>query len=139
AWRIRNNSTWKNTKSDTNQWENIALYAERGLYSLKSRLTLGERYTSGDVFDSVPFRGVMLATDDKMSPSSQYQYSPVVRGVARTQARVEVKQNGYTIYDGVVAPGPFELNDLSVSGASGDITVTVWETDGAPQEFVIPY
>ncbi|MEQ5149854.1 fimbria/pilus outer membrane usher protein [Providencia stuartii] len=139
AWRIRNNSTWKNTKSDTNQWENIALYAERGLYSLKSRLTLGERYTSGDVFDSVPFRGVMLATDDKMSPSSQYQYSPVVRGVARTQARVEVKQNGYTIYDGVVAPGLFELNDLSVSGASGDITVTVWETDGAPQEFVIPY
>ncbi|MDI54996.1 fimbrial biogenesis outer membrane usher protein, partial [Salmonella enterica] len=64
---------------------------------------------------------------------------PVVRGIARTQARVEVKQNGYTIYNTTVAPGPFALRDLSVTDGSGDLHVTVWEADGSTQMFVVPY
>ncbi|MFP1592115.1 fimbria/pilus outer membrane usher protein [Escherichia coli] len=34
--------------------------------SLRSRLTLGEDYTPSDIFDSVPFRGVMLGSDESM-------------------------------------------------------------------------
>lgn len=44
-----------------------------------------------------------------MVPYSERQFAPVVRGIARTQARVEVKQNGYTIYNTTVAPGLFAL------------------------------
>lgn len=62
-----------------------------------------------------------------MVPYSERQFAPVVRGIARTQARVEVKQNGYTIYNTTVAPGPFALRDLSVADSSGDLHVTVWE------------
>ncbi|WP_171261596.1 fimbria/pilus outer membrane usher protein, partial [Acinetobacter baumannii] len=52
---------------------------------------------------------------------------------------VEVKQNGYTIYNTTVAPGPFALRDLSVTDSSGDLHVTVWEADGSTQMFVVPY
>ncbi|MEB7742821.1 fimbria/pilus outer membrane usher protein, partial [Escherichia coli] len=85
--------------------------AERGLNGIKSRLMLGEDYTPSDVFDSVPFRGVMLGSDESMVPWNQREFAPVVRGIARSQARVEVRQNGYLIQSQTVAPGPFALTD----------------------------
>nr|WP_234300412.1 fimbria/pilus outer membrane usher protein [Rahnella aceris] len=140
AWRLRNQTNWSKQSEASGKWQTVYTYAERGLYDMKSRVTLGDRYTSGDVFDSVPFRGVMLASDDNMVPYTQRSFAPVVRGIARTQARVEVRQNGYTVYNATVAPGPFALSDLALSGASGgDLEVTVWETDGVTQVFTVPY
>lgn len=139
AWRLRNVTDWHQTKGTPGRWQVINTYLERGLNDINSRLTLGERYTSSVIFDSVPFRGVMLASDDRMVPSSQYMFAPVIRGVARTQARVEVKQNGYTVYNQIVAPGPFALADFNPTGSGGDFQVTVWEADGVPQVFTVPF
>ncbi|EBS2232757.1 fimbrial biogenesis outer membrane usher protein [Salmonella enterica subsp. enterica serovar Middlesbrough] len=139
AWRVRNATSWQRSSQQSGKWQAAYTYAERGLYSLKSRLTLGQKTSQGEIFDSVPFTGVMLASDDNMVPYSERQFAPVVRGIARTQARVEVKQNGYTIYNTTVAPGPFALRDLSVTDSSGDLHVTVWEADGSTQMFVVPY
>ncbi|MBK0095010.1 fimbria/pilus outer membrane usher protein [Erwinia sp. S63] len=139
AWRLRNDTEWHQTKGIPGQWHAINTYLERGLNDINSRLTLGERTTSSVIFDSVPFRGVMLASDDRMVPSSQYMFAPVIRGVARTQARVEVKQNGYTVYNQIVAAGPFALADLNSTGSGGDFQVTVWEADGVPQVFTVPF
>ena len=50
---------------------------------------------------------------------------PVVRGVANTNAKVSIKQNGYTIYQITVPAGPFVINDLYASGYSGDLTVEI--------------
>lgn len=140
AWRLRNQTNWQRQGDDSGKWQTVYTYAERGLYNLKSRVTLGDRNTPDDIFDGVPFRGAMLGTDDNMLPYNQRAFAPIVRGIARTQARVEVKQNGYTIYNAVVAPGPFALSDLSTSGSSGgDLEVTVWETDGSPQVFTVAF
>lgn len=139
AWRLRNQTNWQKAGGNSGKWQTVQTYAERGLYSIKSRVTLGERFTPSDIFDSVPFRGAMLSSDDLMVPWNQREYAPVVRGVARTQARVEVKQNGYTIYSAMVMPGPFALTDLSVPNGGGDLQVTVHETDGNLQTFTVPY
>lgn len=140
AWRIRNSSTWQRYGEDKGKWQSAYTYAERGLYSINSRLTMGQRYTPSDIFDSVPFTGAMLASDESMVPYDQREFAPVVRGIARTQARIEVKQNGYTIYNTSVAPGPFELSDLaSASGSGSDLQVIVHETDGSTQVFTVPY
>ncbi|HFK7188304.1 TPA: fimbria/pilus outer membrane usher protein [Serratia odorifera] len=139
AWRLRNNSSWQKQGQQAGRWQSAYTYAERGLYGLNSRLTLGERNTPGDVFDGVAFRGAMLGSDEAMLPYSQRSFAPVVRGIARTQARVEVKQNGYTIYNSTVAPGPFALADLSPVGSGGELEVKVWETDGSPQVFTVPF
>lgn len=139
AWRLRSVTSWEQTKCKPGHWQFMTTYLERGISDMNSRLMLGERYTPSEIFDSVPFRGVMLASDDRMVPSSQYLFAPVIRGVARTQARIEVKQNGYTVYNQVVAPGPFALTDFNPTGAGGDFQVTVWEADGASQVFTVPF
>lgn len=139
AWRLRNATTWQKSGEQSGKWQTAYTYAEYGWYAAKSRLTLGERYTPSIIFDSVPFRGVMLGSDDAMVPYQQREFAPIVRGIARTQARVEVQQNGFTIYNATVAPGAFELSDLSLNGSGGNLDVTVWETDGSPQRFTVPF
>ncbi|HEG0619747.1 TPA: fimbrial biogenesis outer membrane usher protein [Yersinia enterocolitica] len=139
AWRIRNAISWNQSGNSAGKWQSSYIYATRGLYRLKSRITLGESYTPGDFFDSVPFTGVMLGDDANMLPSSQRDFMPVVRGIARSQARVEVRQNGYLIYSTVVSPGPFELTDMLPSHSDGDLHVTVLESNGATQQFTVPY
>lgn len=60
-----------------------------------------------------------------MMPDSLKGYAPVVRGIARTNAQVIIRQNGYVIYQSYVAPGAFEINDMFPTGGSGDLFVTI--------------
>ncbi|ECC5532692.1 fimbria/pilus outer membrane usher protein [Salmonella enterica] len=138
-WRLRNASTWQKSSNRPGEWQSAYTYAERGINAMKSRLTLGESYTPGSVSDSIPFRGVMLASDESMVPYDQREFAPVVRGIARTQARVEVRQNGYTMSTTIVPAGPFEITDLPSTGSSGDLMVRVIESDGSLQEFTVPF
>ncbi|WP_370549274.1 fimbria/pilus outer membrane usher protein [Edwardsiella tarda] len=139
AWRFRNLTTWQKQRAQMGQWQTSYTYAERGLYDLKSRLTLGERFSPSDVFDSVPFRGGMVGSDDAMVPYSQREFVPIVQGIAQTQARIEIKQSGYAIYNTTVAPGPFALTDLPAISGGGDLHVTILEADGTRQVFTVPY
>ena len=100
---------------------------------------MGESSSLSSIFDSVPFTGVQLATDEDMIPESLRGFAPIVRGIARTNARVVIKQNGYQIYQAFVAPGAFEITDLYSTGGNGDLYVTVEEADGSRQNFVVPY
>ncbi|PWK92976.1 fimbria/pilus outer membrane usher protein [Fulvimonas soli] len=138
-WQLRHDSalTWQS--GGGRHWQAIATYAQRNLAGIRSQLTVGESSTSGELFDSVSFRGVRLATDDRMLPDSLRGYAPVVRGVAAGNARVEIRQNGYLIYQTTVAPGPFEIDDLYPTGYGGDLQVTVTEADGSQQRFAVPY
>ncbi|MEF9671609.1 fimbria/pilus outer membrane usher protein [Pseudomonas sp. PCH446] len=108
---------------------------QRDLSAWKSQLTLGETYTDSRVFDSVRFRGVQVATDDGMLPDSERVYAPTIRGVAESNATVEIRQNGYLLYSANVAPGPFEIRDFYPSGSNGDLLVTVIEADGRRRTF----
>ena len=74
-----------------------------------------------------------------MLPDSLNGYAPTIRGVAQTNARVTVRQNGYIIYSTYVPPGPFALDDLYPTSAGGDLDVTVTEADGRETHFVQAY
>ncbi|HGM6627008.1 TPA: fimbria/pilus outer membrane usher protein [Serratia marcescens] len=145
SWRLRNYTTWSRTSSGnagtpaTSKWNTVYTYAQRNIVSLQSQLTLGDSTTSSDVFDSIPFRGVSLASDDDMLPESLKGYAPVVRGIARTNAQVTIRQNGYVIYQTYVSPGSFEITDMYSTGGSGDLFVTIKEADGSEQHLVVPY
>lgn len=78
---------------------------QRDVRSLKSLLRIGDTYTTGDVFDSIQFRGVQLMSDDEMLPDSQRGFTPTIRGVAHSNAKVTVSQHGYVIYGPFVSPG----------------------------------
>lgn len=108
-------------------------------YPLRARLTLGDSYTNGDIFDGINFRGAQLASDDNMLPDSQKGFAPVIHGIARGTAQVSIKQNGYEIYQSTVPPGPFTINDLYAAGNGGDLQVTIKEADGTSQVFSVPW
>lgn len=138
-WHIRHNGTYNWSSGDKAKYQSLATYAQRSLPSLSSELTIGEAFTTGELFDSTQFRGVRVATDDRMWPDSLRGYAPTVRGVANSNARVVVKQNGFNIYESTVAPGAFEINDLYSTGYGGDLSVLVTEADGSEHSFTIPY
>lgn len=141
-WRLRDYRTWNHYSSpysSSQRWQHIKTYAGRAIVPLRSEMVMGDSSTSGDIFDSLGFRGVQLATDDTMYPDSQRGFAPVVRGTASTNARVTIRQNGYTIYQTFVAPGAFAIDDLYPVSSSGDLEVTVTEADGGARVFTIPY
>ncbi|MBS9009113.1 fimbria/pilus outer membrane usher protein [Escherichia coli] len=138
-WRVRNLINWNKSSGNSGNWESIYTRAERGINSIKSRLMLGEDYTPSDIFDSIPFRGVMVSSDESMTPHNQREFSPIVKGIAYTQARIEVRQNGYLIQSQVVAPGEFSLTDLPLSTSHGDLEITVFESDGTTRVFSVPF
>ncbi|MGC0837525.1 fimbria/pilus outer membrane usher protein [Pantoea agglomerans] len=136
AWRLRDYTTW--TK-DTNELNHIQTWLQRDVPALGAQLYAGETYTSSQVFDSVGVRGLALKTDDNMLPASLSGYAPEVRGIARSNATVTVRQNGNVIYQTSVSPGPFVLNDLYPTSSGGDLIVTLKESDGYETQFIVPF
>ncbi|MGC0955560.1 fimbria/pilus outer membrane usher protein [Pantoea agglomerans] len=136
AWRLRDYTTW--TK-DTNELNHVQTWLQRDVPALGAQLYAGETYTSSQVFDSVGVRGLALKTDDNMLPASLSGYAPEVRGIARSNAIVTVRQNGNVIYQTSVSPGPFVLSDLYPTSSGGDLSVTIRESDGYETQFNVPF
>lgn len=137
AWRLR--STWNYSNSSTSgsgydstqsQSQFMNTYVQRDVQAVHGELLMGENSTGGDIFDSVPFRGVQLTSNDDMLPWTQRNYAPVVTGIANSTAKVSVRQNGTLIYETTVPPGPFRLTDIYNAGSGGTLEVTVTEADG---------
>lgn len=144
AWRLRHDGSysWRSAFGglpSQRDYQAISTYARRDLPDLRAQLTLGDSHTSGELFDSVAVRGLQLSTDDRMLPESQRGYAPTVRGVAESNARVSIRQNGALLYETTVTPGPFVIDDLYATGYGGDLSVTVTEADGRVREFSVPY
>lgn len=105
----------------------------------RAQFTLGETLTPGDVFRSLPIQGMQLASDMEMLPDTLQNYAPVIRGVAQTRAKLEVRQNGYPIYSTYVSAGPYEIDDLSTGGGSGELEIILTEADGQVRRFTQSY
>lgn len=141
-WRLRNDSAWRYSSNDSGhsqQWSNIGTWAQRAIVPLKSELVMGDSNTNNAVFDSLGFRGMRLFSSDSMYPDSLQGYAPTVRGIARTPAKLVIRQNGYVIYQSYVAAGPFAITDLNPTMSSGDLDITVEEKDGSQQRYSVPY
>ncbi|MBU5412438.1 fimbrial biogenesis usher protein [Serratia ureilytica] len=142
SWRLRNYSTWSygsDGESGNNRWQNVNTYIQRTILPLKAMLKLGDGYSLSEIFNSVGFRGAQLASDDNMLPDSLRGFAPTVRGIANSNAKVTVKQNGNVIYQTYVPPGAFEITDLYSTSSSGDLQVIVMETNGGESGFTVPY
>ncbi|WP_149543242.1 outer membrane usher protein [Serratia marcescens] len=149
AWRLR--ADWQanidhqtgSGQSTRKQLDWSRYYAYRAIPSLRSKLTLGENYLDSGMFDSFRFTGASLISDDNMLPPNLRGYAPEVVGVAKTNAKVVISQQGRVLYETTVASGPFRIQDIN-DAVSGELNVRVEEQDGSVQEFVmntanIPY
>ena len=139
AWRFRHDGNLTGGSGSGSRYQSIQTYVQRGIPDLKSQLVMGETYTDGTVFDSYSLRGLKIGSDRRMYPESLRGYAPTVRGTANSNAKVQVRQSGNTIYETTVAPGPFEIQDLYTTGYGGDLEVIVTESDGRTHKFTVPY
>ncbi|STQ45096.1 Heat shock protein E [Ewingella americana] len=139
GWYLRHNGSYNATDHGEKHYSTINTYVQRDIPTLQGQLLLGQSNTQGQLFDTLPFTGVQLATDERMLPESLRGYAPDIHGIARTNARVTVRQSGQIIYETTVTPGEFLINDLYPTGYGGDLEVTVREADGSEQRFLVPY
>ncbi len=140
-WRLRQQSSYSyfGGAGGNGRLNIIRTYAERPLAKWKSQLTVGESYTGGSLLSSVGYTGIRIETDERMLPDSLRGYAPVINGVANTNARVVVSQNGNIIHQTTVAPGPFSINDLNATSYQGDLNVEVIEANGQVSRFTVPF
>lgn len=142
SWRLR--ADWQANvnhqtgvvNSTENRLEWSRYYAYRAVPTLRSKLTLGESSLDSGMFDSFSFTGVSLVSDDSMLPPNLRGYAPEVTGVAKTNAKVVIRQQGRVLYESSVAAGAFRIQDLN-DAVSGELNVRVEEQDGSVQEFTV--
>ncbi|EPA1951371.1 fimbria/pilus outer membrane usher protein [Vibrio alginolyticus] len=140
AWRVRNYSTYSyNADSSTSHWDNLGTKVFRDIKSIRSRFEAGNISTRSNIFDSVKLLGAQVTSDDAMLPSSQQGFAPVIHGIANSNAKVTVEQDGSIIYQTVVSPGQFIIDDLYPTSLSGDLLVTITEEDGTERTFIQPF
>lgn len=139
AWRLRNNSIANRQDETGTQWRSIATWTETDIVPWRSRLMIGQGSTGNSIFDNISFSGVQLSSTSEMLPESLRGYAPVIRGMASTNARIEIRQNGYTVYTNQVPAGPFALSDVYPGTLSGDLQVSVIEADGSKTQFTVPF
>lgn len=138
-WRLRDVSNWTYTNSHQGTWNHVTTTLQREIVPFKAQITLGETYTSSAIFDSAGIRGAQLASDDNMLPNSLRGYAPQVRGIARTNATVRIRQNGNVVYQTSVTPGEFIIDDLYPTSSGGDLDVAIEEIDGQVTRYVVPF
>lgn len=140
AWRLRGD--WQSQmqrsagQASQQQFAWSRFYAQRALASWRSSLIVGEDYLDSNLFGSFRFTGLNLSSNDNMLPPNLRGYAPEVVGVARTNARVVISQQGRVLYNTQVPPGPFRIQDLN-DAVSGQLDVRVEEQDGSVQNFNI--
>ncbi|MFC0227475.1 fimbria/pilus outer membrane usher protein [Serratia aquatilis] len=139
AWYLRHNGAYNWMEDGSAQYSNRNTYLQRDIPQIMGRALVGQANTYGQLFDTLPFTGIQLASDERMLPASQRGYAPDIRGIARTNARVTVHQNDQVLYETTVTPGEFLINDLYPTGYGGDLEVIVREADGSEQHFRVPY
>lgn len=135
-WQAQNSHTTGVSGSTEQRWDWSRYYVYRAITALRAKLTMGEDYLNSGMFDSFRFTGASLISDDSMLPPNLRGYAPEVTGVAKTNAKVTISQQGRVIYESTVAAGPFRIQDLNTA-VSGKLDVKVTEQDGSVQTFQV--
>ncbi|WP_161969155.1 fimbria/pilus outer membrane usher protein [Entomohabitans teleogrylli] len=139
AWRVRGNYQYAQNRSagtTTQRFDWTQRYAFRAIPELGAKLQAGQIYLNSSIFDAFRFNGLSLSSDERMLAPSLRGYAPQVSGIARTNARVRITQNGRTLYETSVPPGPFVISDLN-QAVQGLLDVSVEEEDGSTHTFQV--
>ncbi|MBN3006706.1 fimbria/pilus outer membrane usher protein [Chromobacterium alkanivorans] len=133
-WMVRSRQSFARNEA-SNRFQYLYSYAQKTLLDSKSILQLGELSLNNPLFAGVNFSGAQWLPQGALLPRGNL---PLVKGIAQSEARVEVRQSGALVYSTMVPPGAFELNDVPILSAGFDLHVTVTESDGSQHAFTVP-
>lgn len=134
-WALRSRYILTDDNGNRNT-ESIYTSAEHVFVPQRLTMQVGEINAMSDVLNGVPITGVQLMPTSGLQKDSS---GVSVSGIARTsQARVEVRQNGRLIFNTLVPAGPFTLDDVPMVRNNVDLDVTVVESDGSTNHYIVP-
>ncbi len=133
-WMVRSRQSFARNGA-SNRFQYLYSYAQKTLVGSKAILQVGELSLNNPLFAGVNFSGAQWLPQGALLPRGNL---PQVRGIAQSEARVEVRQAGALVYSTLVPPGAFELNDVPILSAGFDLNVTVTESDGGQHAFTVP-
>ena len=134
-WILRSNSTYSNS-SGKSSWNHVDAYAQRTLPTWHTTFQAGQINLRGSLFAGIPVNGMQLFPETALQ-SSKHE-GPPITGIAHTQARVEVSQNGISLASAIVPPGPFTMTDVLPRSLTQDLKVVIHETSGEERVFYVP-
>ncbi|WP_349887401.1 fimbria/pilus outer membrane usher protein [Pantoea ananatis] len=137
GWRLRSGLNLSRASQGAAVLNTQDIYAVHDYAQLGGgQFSVGKLSSGGVTGESVPFTGVMIASDEGMRQTESKGYRPAITGIADSPATVTVYQYGKAIYQKNVPAGPFSLSDFNHSG-SGDVDVEVREADGRVRRFTM--
>lgn len=139
GWQFRQSSSLSQSDRGPRHYVVGETVLKRPLIEQRANLVIGDTATESPVVGGVPIRGVRVSSEEALQPLEEREFRPVVRGVARTNARVRVSQNNAIIFEQNVPPGPFEFNELNPISSVGNLQVLVSEADGSEQRYLVPF
>lgn len=125
---VYNNQKWHVMHEDLN--------ARKAVEPFKSIMQLGQIYTNGQLLVGIPLTGFEFFTDDAQNADNKLIVP--LKGVANSNATVEVAQRGRTIYRTIVPPGEFTINTVTGLVQGTPIDLIIREEDGQTHTLSIP-
>ncbi|WP_407439397.1 fimbrial biogenesis usher protein [Lelliottia sp.] len=135
-WMIRSRQV-VTKEDDAFNSESLYTYAQHTFVEQKAIVQAGQINISNTLFSGSSISGIQMIPETALTGSDESGVT--VRGLARgPQARVEVRQAGALVYSTLVPMGPFVLNNVPITSVNTSLEVTVKETDGKENHFIIP-
>nr|WP_255548649.1 fimbria/pilus outer membrane usher protein [Luteibacter sp. dw_328] len=115
--------------------EVLDTYAQRSFAEHGAVLQFGEINVVNPALPGAQITGVQVMSEQALATPGA---GAVVEGVAQSQGRIEIRQDGVLVYSTVVPAGPFVLRDIPRINRRADLDVTVAGAGGESQHFVVP-
>lgn len=135
GWIVRSQQTYTQFNGQS-RFEHLYAYAQRTFPKYKSVFQAGQININSPIFVGASISGVQILPEDALSDSASS--GAVVTGIAHGQSTVEVRQSGGLVYSTMVPEGPFTLSDIRLLNSTSDLEVTVRDSNGAEDRFIVP-
>ncbi|WP_369926782.1 fimbria/pilus outer membrane usher protein [Xanthomonas sp. NCPPB 2632] len=133
-WRLRHSGAMT-----ARRYRSTQTFLQHPFEAMDASWRVGDLSLAVDLFEPLRGRGIQLASDARMNPRGTLGYTPVVRGVSSSRARVRISQGGTLLREVSVPAGPFVLDDLPASAQGGHLVVDIEEERGGHRQMRVPY
>ena len=134
-WIMRSRQNYVQ-QGNVNTFNYLYSYAQRSFTDWKTTMQVGEIDLGASLFGGAPITGVQFVPEAALQ--RQESSGARIEGIARSQARVEVRQGGASLYSTVVPAGPFAFNDVQLLNNNTDVEVVITESNGSVERLRIP-
>lgn len=133
-WLLRSRQIFT-AQDQVRNFQPLYTYVQKTFVSQKAMLQVGQINIANSVFPGSAITGWQVLPDTALQV--QTRSGATVEGIAQSQARVEIRQNGLLIHNSLVPAGPFRVSNIQLLNGNTDLDVRVIEASGEQRNFSV--